>query len=115
MKAIEKKDIKEQNEFSKYDERFTKVFSNDEKHIYVFRRERTDKPIVNYEVVKGVKYKNPDGNIVYIYPPSKEFGVYGWYVMGSNKDYAYKRISFHLNNLDEDVCKEFQNTVKVLS
>ena len=103
-------DIKEQNEFKKYGEQFRKIFADDEKHIYVFSRNNTD-----YEVIQGVKKKNPDGNIVYAYPSSEQFGSYGYYITGRNKDYAYDRICYRLEGFDEDVCKEFKNTVKTLS
>ena len=29
------------------------------------------------EVVKGKKYTNPDGSVVYVYPGSEDFGPYG--------------------------------------
>ena len=34
---------------------------------------------MGYEVVKGIKAKNPDGSIVYCYPGDEQFGVYGFY------------------------------------
>lgn len=34
---------------------------------------------MGYEVVKGVKRKNPDGSIVYYYPGDEQFGVDGFY------------------------------------
>ena len=106
-------ELKENNNFEKFGEQFTKIFGNDEKHIYIYKRNKNNK-IFSYEVIKGVKHKNPDGNYVYAYPSSEQFGTYGFYIMGGNKNYALKRICYHLNDFDADVCNEFKNSNIVL-
>ena len=103
MEKIYYKSIEEINSFTKYGDTFTKVFGNDEKHIYVFKRG------IDYEVVQGVKHKNPDGNIVYVYPSNEQFGVYGYYISGYVKNNALERIIFRLSQFDEEVADEFKN------
>ena len=95
------KDIKETEEFEKFGDVFTKVFADDENHIYVFKREREDKSLktFSYEVVKGIKTKNPDGSIVYIYPPSDKFGSYGYYIFGTTEKYCKDRIEYRIKCL----------------
>lgn len=112
MIEIYLKDVKEQDKFEKFGEEFTKIFGNDEKHIYVFKRVKETElgNKTNYEVIKGVKFKNPDGSIVYIYPKSQQFGVYGYYILGYNPQYAYDRIVYRLRKFDTDVEQEFLNT-----
>lgn len=34
---------------------------------------------MGYEVVRGIKKKNPDGNMAYVYPNDEQFGVNGFY------------------------------------
>lgn len=97
---IEAKDIKDTNTFKKFGATFSKVWSDDERHLYVFKRtkHRTD-----YEVIKGVKTKNPDGSIVYRYPSSEEFGTYGYYIMGIPSWYSKQRVITRLKQFDESV------------
>ena len=113
----EKIDLKELNEFNKYRSHYTKIFGNDEKLIYVFKKTRMygNVMFVYYQVIQGVKHMNPDGNIVYAYPTNNEFNYYGREVFEGwdGKDEAYYIICYYLNNLDTEVCKEFQNTDKV--
>ena len=49
--------------------------------------EHIDEPIPysQYEVVVGVKAKQPDGSTVYVYPSSSQFGVNGWYICGNEE------------------------------
>lgn len=102
-------DLKEKNNFEKFDEQFIKIFGNEEKHIYVYKRVKNNS-IESYEVIKGVKHMNPDGNYVFTYPSTEQFGLYGFYIMGYDKDYAINRIIKHLDYFDENVCKEFKNS-----
>ena len=53
---------------------------------------------MGYEIVKPVKKKNPDGNIVYTYPSSEEFGRYGWFYIGEDKK-LWERMKAHINSL----------------
>ena len=104
MIKIINKDIKEIEKFEKFGDTFTKIYADDEKHIYVFKRIRDyeTKTAISYEVVKGRKVKNPDGSIVYRYPISEEFGMYGYYIFGT-EDYCKKRINYRIKCFKEKV------------
>lgn len=97
---ITKKDIRDLSSFKKWGATFTKVWSDDDRHLYVFKRTgvRTD-----YEVIKGVKTKNPDGSIAYAYPSSEQFGSNGYYIMGIPANYAENRIRNRLKQFDQSV------------
>ena len=81
---FERRDLKDYDSFEKFGDVFTKIYANDDKHVYVFRREKkcngTSK--VSYEVVKGVKYKKSNGTSVFAYPTSERFAnvwvLYRW-------------------------------------
>lgn len=100
MIEIYLKDIKEIDYFKKFDDDFFKVYSDDENHIYVFKRIR-EKQVKSYEVVKGVKHKNPDGSIIYRYPTSEEFGTYGYYIFGT-EDYCKQRINYRIEGFKKE-------------
>lgn len=68
------KDISEMKEFEKYGDLFRQVRHNPETGWYLYDRG------TSYEVVKGVKRKNPDGTIVHAYPSSESWGTYGYTV-----------------------------------
>lgn len=97
---IIKKDIRDINKFEKYGSTFSKIWGDDEHHLYVFKRtkNRTD-----YEVVRGVKKKNPDGSIVYTYPSSENFGINGYYIMGIPENLSKSRIVCRLKQFYSDV------------
>lgn len=100
MEQINYTDLKEQNSFRKFDEDFSKIWSDDEHHIYVFKRVKkyeSGKDSISYEVIKGIKRKNPDGTIVYTYPSSEQFGKNGYYITGSEK-YCKERISKRISD-----------------
>lgn len=63
------KDISELKEFEKYGATFTCIDYNPTHNTYLY--ERSDG---GYEIVKPRKRKNPDGNFVYVYPSSDQFG-----------------------------------------
>lgn len=81
---IEYKDISELDTFTKYGDVFTKIWGDDEHHVYLFKRKR------GYELVRGVKAKS-DGTIKYRYPSNEQFGSHGWYIMESSR--AKERIN----------------------
>ena len=98
---ITKKDIKDLNSFKKWGTTFTKIWGDDDRHLYVFKRSGCSRD--DYEVVKGVKTKNSDGSIVYAYPSSDNFGMYGYYIMGIPVRYSRQRIVYRLKKFDESV------------
>lgn len=93
MERTQRTDLKHQNTFVKFGDTFTKIWGDDKKHIYVYKRTKQfgEKTIVAYEVIKGVKYTNPDGKQVYVYPSSEQFGNQGYYISGDT-EYAHQRI-----------------------
>ena len=67
-----RKDISELKEFSKYGDTFKQIRNNPDTGWWLYERE------THYEVVKGMKYTNPDGSVVYVYPSEKDWGTYGY-------------------------------------
>lgn len=94
------KDVKDIQSFKKFDSTFTKIWGDDDRHLYVFKRTKYRD---DYEVIKAVKKKNQDGSIVYRYPSSEEFGTYGYYIMGIPSWYSKQRIITRLKQFDESV------------
>ena len=103
---IFKTDIKDKNEFNRIGYHYTKVYADDENHIYVFRMKHNDKklemPYSEYELVKGVKVKNPDGNYVYRYPSDEEFGTSGWFYLG-NDEKCWEQMNAKIQSLLEHI------------
>lgn len=94
---IIQKDISEEREFSFAGDTIKLERCLDqEKRIYLFSRYNAKGRLVGYELVQGVKHKNPDGEYVYIYPSSSQFGHYGYFI---NKAYADKDIPEYLEKL----------------
>lgn len=78
-------DIKDKRKFTfEGDTLVQKECVDEENHIYVYERYNPRGKMYGYEVVKGVKVKNPDGNYVYRYPSSEQFGSYGYFVAKEN-------------------------------
>lgn len=83
MKHLFRKDIKDKKEFERIGYRYTQVLSDDEHHVYLYQMKHKDYDhCPSYELVVGKKYKNPDGNLVYVYPCDEDFGRYGWFIVG---------------------------------
>lgn len=61
------------------------IASDETHHIYLFEMTPLDweKKYEQFELVKGIKVKNPDGSYVYRYPGDEQFGTYGWYISGT--------------------------------
>ena len=61
--------------------RFKEYVPEYNKYLYERYMVRNGKEtLVGYEIVIPVKYKNPDGSIVRVYPSSSQFGTKGWYL-----------------------------------
>ena len=77
MEKIERKDIGEIDSFNKFGSIFKRsVQYRPRNGVYVFERWLNNK-LSCLEVVKGKKYTNPDGSVVYTYPGNEDFGPYG--------------------------------------
>lgn len=84
------KDIKDYDEYKSYRRTYKKVYADDENHIYVFKNiSGGSNP--EYEILKGKKIKNPDGNYVWKKGSDEDWGTYGWTVMGT-EEYCQKKI-----------------------
>jgi hypothetical protein len=69
-----------------------------ERQIYIYERHHKDIGLYAYEVVMGVKKKDPlTGEVKYVYPTSEQFGSYGQFVSAQYKD----RIPELIKNLQE--------------
>lgn len=81
---IFKTDIKEKKEFNVEGTRCVMLGYNEKTGLYLYGRYwldgRCKDMLMGYEIVKPVKYVNPDGNIVYSYPSSSQFGTNGAYL-----------------------------------
>lgn len=86
------KDISEVKTFEKYGDIFNQIKHNEETGWWLYERTNKETGKKHYEVVRGVKKKNPDGTIVYAYPSSEMWGTYG-YTIPDNR-YAEKVIEF---------------------
>ena len=76
MKQIYSKDISQLKEFVRYGEPFHQVRHNPETGWWLYERGEN-----SYEVVKGKKHINPDGQVVYTYPPEADWGTYGYTII----------------------------------
>ena len=83
MKSFIKKDLTEKFEFTRAGYHYVNICYDKENHKGIWELRRDNK-CFGFEVVKGLKTKNPDGNIVYVYPSSEQFGIAGFYIVGKN-------------------------------
>lgn len=81
---IWKTDIKDKIEFDRAGYHYKRVYEDSTNRIYVYQL-FTGALYSQYEVVKGKKKKQPDGTDVYIYPGDEDFGVYGYYICGTEE------------------------------
>ena len=73
---------------------------DEDKRIYVFERySGVSGGLIGYEVVRGVKSKNPDGSIVYTYPSTSQFGKYGYFVAKRFADNPTRGIKYYADKL----------------
>ena len=82
MEKIVKKSISEKMTFRRSGCDYKNIVFNEEHHCGIWKMSKEIDGVVKdmgYEVVKGVKRKNSDGSIVYVYPGDEEFGIYGFY------------------------------------
>ena len=65
------KDIKEKPEFTFEGDILKRLAANEENNTYLYGRYHPNGKLYGYELVNGVKHKQPDGNYVYTYPSSE--------------------------------------------
>lgn len=75
------KDIRETQSFKRGGYTYTKVAEKD--GWYLFKMEKKDITYLNYELVRGIKRKNPDETLTMVYPSAEQFGTYGYYFCGT--------------------------------
>lgn len=112
MIQIVRKDISEVKTFEKYGDAFTQVKHNEETGWWLYERVNKETGKKHYEVVRGKKYKNPDGNIVFCYPSDEDWGTYG-YTIPDNR-YAEKVIDFLMGakTRTPQEIQDFKRTIK---
>lgn len=88
MKPIYATDISERKEFTFQGDKLKQLrCANEEQHIYVYERYNSAGRLYAYEVVRGKRRKNPDGNIVYVYPTTEDFNSsHGFFIALAHKD-----------------------------
>ena len=88
MNQVFATDIRYKRVFTRIGCTYYQVYADHARHIYVYDIIRNeDGEHRGYEVIKGLKHKNPDGGIVYTYPSDEQFGTNGFSSMGTNKTY----------------------------
>lgn len=98
MKKIFNTDIKEKEEFAFEDDILKRTEYNEKTGRYLYTRYNKSGRVVGYEVVQPIKKKNPDGNYVYVYPSTSQFGKYGW-ALAPNSD--INEIEYFLDGWNE--------------
>ena len=75
-------DIKDRERFSAEGDILVRVKCiSEEEHKYIYARySGYSGALIGFEYVTAVKRKNPDGNVVYCYPCSEQFGRYGKFI-----------------------------------
>lgn len=87
MTQVFAKDIGEKRVFTRIGCTYYQVYADKERHICIYDIINQDGIHRGYEVVRGVKHKNPDGAIVYTYPSDEQFGTYGFTTLGTERTY----------------------------
>lgn len=80
-------DLKDLDVYSSADYFWRKVYADDKKHIYLFQAVEPNGIVKDslYEMMQGVRKKQPDGSVVYTRPQSELWGSKGWTLWGSKK------------------------------
>ena len=73
-------DLSEKMEFDRLCYHYKNIYFDDRLHLGIWRMTlKEDGKFLGYEVVKGVRHKQPDGSFVYYYPGDEDFGINGFY------------------------------------
>lgn len=87
LEDIKRTDIKDKKEFTIQGDKLVQLEEVDPvNRIYVYGRYTSSGVLYAYEVVKGVRYKDSDGSIIYMYPSSEMFGSKGYFLPARCKD-----------------------------
>ena len=118
MEKIFKKDISEKKEFVAEDSLLKQLDYNSDSGMYLYgryffkncRKEKIGQ-LMGYEIIKPVKYKNPDGTIVGVYPSNSQFGSNGWYITANSSEeeiqYFFKHYHKNLSWIDYITSKRY--------
>lgn len=82
MREINSIDISEKMEFRRAGYDYKNVVFDGAHHCGIWKMTKDiDGKVedMGYEVVRGMKRKNPDGGVVYCYPGDEQFGVCGFF------------------------------------
>ena len=82
MEKFIAKDMSEKMEFGRAGYDYKNLVFDEAHHCGIWKMTRViDGEVcdMGYEVVRGKRYKNPDGSIVYRYPGDEDFGSYGFF------------------------------------
>ena len=82
MEKTVRTDISEKMTFRRVGYDYQNIVFDEEHHCGIWKVSMEIDGIVNdigYEVVRGIKKKNSDGSIVYVYPSNEQFGINGFY------------------------------------
>lgn len=107
------KDIGELKEFEKHGDTFKQIRHNADTGWWLYERTNKEHKSKHYEVVKGVKYSNPDGNVVFMYPGDSQWGLYGYTI--PDFWWAQKTIDFIMGKktISAQELFEFKRTLKM--
>lgn len=87
-------DISERKGFAFQDDTLKQCEYNEETGLWLYERYTPKGRLMGYEMVRGVRKVNPNGEVVHSYPSSEQFGNYGWfYPPRSNKEELVKAMA----------------------
>lgn len=107
MNGIYATDISDRKEFTFQGDRLEQYKSyGDGWWLYKRYNQYSDFHFMGWELVKSVRHKNPDGEMVYTYPSSEQFGTYGLFLP---QRYAENDCDLaHIKKVEEDSKKSSQ-------
>lgn len=112
MVKIERKNLWETPVFFKYGNKFEMVREDRENNRFLFKRTNKDGRVICYEIIRGVRYVNPDGSIVFTYPSEQYWGNYGWTIDNNRHKDAFIDYFFDGHDMSPQARYEFKMTLK---
>lgn len=96
------RDISERLTFNRRGYNYKNIYLNNEKHTGIWEVSLKGS-FQGYEIIKGIKAKNPDGRIVYTYPSDERFGrPNGLYVIGRTQEEAKTKAFDRLKEFESE-------------